>query len=304
MDNYFRYFPVSLKDESWGLSVLNVGSTKIEKNSCYPPENHPSHHNFNWDAGRTLQEYQLIYITRGGGIFESENCKQEIKAGSVILLFPQETHRYRPHANTGWDEMWVGFKGDFMDNIIGKNYFDPSKAVFHIGYNESIVTQFNHIVKFSKEEKPGYQPVISGAIIYLLGLLNFEYQQNNIQEKDITEQIVDKARMIFREKVFEKISPEDVAAELQVGYSWFRKAFKKYTGLAPGQYLIQLKIQKAMELLADPSKLVKEIAYELHFESSLYFYKLFKEKVGLTPVEYRNQMLKGHVFPADHPEAK
>jgi AraC-like DNA-binding protein len=296
MDNFFLYFPVSEKDESWGLTVLNSGSTKIEKNSCYPPAHHPSHHNFNWEAGRILQEYQLIYITRGSGVFESENCRAEVKAGSVILLYPQERHRYRPNPGTGWDEMWVGFKGDFIDNIISKNYFDPAKAIFQVGYHETIVRLFNDIIQFSREEKPGYQPVISGAIIYLLGLLNSEYQQNTLQEKDITEDIVNKARMIFREKVFEKISPEQVAEELQVGYSWFRKVFKKYTGMAPGQYLIQLKIQKAKELLADPNKLIKEIAYELNLESSLYLSKLFKEKVGLTPNEYRNQVLKAHQF--------
>lgn len=296
MDNFFLYFPVSEKDESWGLTVLNSGSTKIEKNTSYPPSGHPSHHNFNWNTGRVLQEYQLIYITRGSGIFESENCKEDIIAGSIILLYPQERHRYKPHTSTGWDELWVGFKGEFIDNAIDKNYFNPSKAVFQIGFNETIVNLFSDIVKFSKEEKPGYQPVISGAIIYLLGLLHAEYQQSSIQEKDISELIVSKARVIFREKVYEKISPEEVAEELQVGYSWFRKIFKKYTGMAPGQYLIQLKIQKAKELLADPSKLVKEIAYELHLESSLYLSKLFKEKVGLTPLEYRNQILKKHKF--------
>jgi AraC-like DNA-binding protein len=296
MDNYFLYFPVSEKDESWGLTVLNTGSTKIERNSSYPPANHPSHHNFDWSKGRVLQEYQLIYITRGGGIFESESCKEEITEGSVILLHPKEKHRYRPHKTTGWDEMWVGFKGDFIDNIIEKKYFDPSKAVFRIGFNETIVNLFNDIVKFSKEEKPGYQPVISGAIIYILGLLHSEQQQKSLKEKDNTELTVSKARVIFREKVYEKISPEQVAEELQIGYSLFRKIFKKYTGLAPGQYLIQLKMQKAKELLADPSKLIKEIAYELHIESSLYFCKLFKEKVGITPVEYRNQILKKHKF--------
>ncbi|MES2277494.1 MAG: AraC family transcriptional regulator [Bacteroidota bacterium] len=297
MDNYFLYFPVSEKDESWGLTVLNSGSTKIERNSCYPPANHPSHHNFDWNKGRVLQqEYQLIYITRGGGIFESESCREEITEGSVILLHPKEMHRYRPHQATGWDEMWVGFKGDFIDNIIDKKYFDPSQAVFHIGFNETIVNLFNDIAKFSKQEKPGYQPVISGAIIYILGLLHSEQLQGNLQEKDNTELTVSKARVIFREKVYEKISPEEVAEELQIGYSLFRKIFKKYTGMAPGQYLIQLKIQKAKEMLADPSKLIKEIAYDLHIESSLYFCKLFKEKVGVTPVEYRNQILKKHKF--------
>jgi AraC-like DNA-binding protein len=296
MENFFRYFPVSEKDESWGLTVLDAGKTRINKQTVYPPKGHPSHHQFSWDTGRVLQEYQVIYISRGTGVFESESCREEIREGSIILLHPGERHRYKPNSNTGWDEFWVGFKGDFIDNLIRNDYFKPARAVFHIGFNETVINLFNNIIRFSKDEKPGYQPVISGAVIYLLGLLQAEQQQSSLPEQDLIELTVSRARIIFREKIYEQISPEKVAEELQVGYSWFRKVFKKYTGLAPGQYLIQLKIQKAKELLADPNKLIKEIAFELDINSSLYFSKLFKDKVGLTPVEYREQVLKAYRF--------
>jgi AraC-like DNA-binding protein len=74
-----------------------------------------------------------------------------------------------------------------------------------------------------------------------------------------------------------------------VGYSWFRKIFKNYTGMAPGQYLIQLKIEKSKELLCDTSKSIKEIAYELKFDNNFYFSKQFKEKTGLTPAQFRKK---------------
>jgi AraC-like DNA-binding protein len=50
-----------------------------------------------------------------------------------------------------------------------------------------------------------------------------------------------------------------------------------------------LKIHKAKELLTNTNKSVKEIAFELNFESNFYFSKLFKEKVGLTPGEFRSK---------------
>ena len=57
--------------------------------------------------------------------------------------------------------------------------------------------------------------------------------------------------------------------------------------MAPVQYQIQLKLEKAKEELINSSKPVKEIAFELNFESSQYFSSLFKEKTNLTPVEFR-----------------
>jgi AraC-like DNA-binding protein len=292
MDNYFRYFPTSERDELWGVTVLNAGCTQIERSSNYPPAHHPSHYNFSRDKGRVLQEYQLIYITKGSGFFESSGSKKhKITAGSMILLFPGEMHRYRPDADTGWDEYWVGFKGGMIDDMITHQFFNPESPVFHIGFNETIMNLFMDIIRLSKEEKVGYQPAISGAVIYLLGQLYSADKQTTLHEKDLVELTVSKARVIFRSKIYDDITPEKAAEELQVGYSWFRKVFKKYTGIAPGQYIIQLKIQKAKELLSDPAKSVKEVAYDLQFESALYFSKVFKEKAGLTPVAYREQLL-------------
>jgi len=286
MENYYQYFPVD-GNEARGMCLLNTGSTRIEKNSQYPPTAHPSHHNFSWQDGRVLQEYQLIYITRGGGLFESERCRQEVTEGSIILLQPGERHRYRPHAHSGWDETWVGFRGNMIDDIIRDCHWRSGQAVFNIGFSDTIVNLFNDINSFSKAAKPGYQPVISGAVIYLLGLIAAGAQTPSPGAGGTKEEMVSRARAIFRERLCDRISPEQVAAELQVSYSLFRKTFKQQTGIAPGQYLLDLKMQLARQLLADPTKLIKEIAYELNMDSPLYFCKLFKDKFGVTPSEYR-----------------
>ena len=83
---------------------------------------------------------------------------------------------------------------------------------------------------------------------------------------------------------------EKIAEELNVSYAWFRKAFKTYTGIAPNQYLLQLKIEKAKMLLLDDTKTIKEIAFGLNFESAFYFSKLFKEKIGISPELYRKNI--------------
>jgi AraC-like DNA-binding protein len=293
MENYYQYFEAG-DNASRGVCLLNTGSTRIEKNSHYPPSAHPSHHNFNWQDGRVLQEYQLIYITRGGGLFESETCRQEVTEGSLILLQPGERHRYRPHAHSGWDETWVGFRGNMIDDIVRDNCCGHGHAVFNVGFNDTVVSLFNDIRRYSMASKPGYQSVISGAVIYLLGLISAGSQQGRASGTKKTfsselskESMVQRARAIFRDRVCDKISPEQVAEELQVSYSLFRKAFKQQTGVAPGQYLLDLKLQLARQLLADPTIQIKEIAYRLNMESPLYFGKLFKDKLGMTPSEYR-----------------
>lgn len=289
MDDYYQYFPVNEKDAARGLTLLSTGSTQIDKNSQYPPVAHPAHHNFSWQDGRVLrQEYQLIYITRGGGLFESESCRSAVTEGSIILLQPGERHRYRPHKTSGWDETWVGFRGNMVDDIIHENRRMPGNAVHRVGFNDTVVHLFNDINRYSRQAMPGYQPVIAGAVIYLLGLISAEGQGTTTDTKQT---MANRARAIFRERVCDTISPEQVAEELRVSYSLFRKAFKQHTGVAPGQYLLGLKIELAKQLLADPNRLIKEIAYELNMDSPLYFGKLFRAKVGVTPMEYRRQVI-------------
>lgn len=292
MINYFKYLPVSKEDEDWGLCVLNAGCTHIGPSSSYPSDSHPSHHNFNWKNGRKLEEYQIIYITNGEGIFESASCKQQvIKDGMIILLFPGEMHRYKPNELTGWDEYWIGIKGDIVDNLIKNLFFKRENPTLNIGFNETITNIFNCIIEKTKHEGTGYQPLISGAALHLMGEIYASFKKTRYTQDD-RQIMVNKARHLFRSNITNDFSPEQLAKELQVGYSWFRKVFKTYTGLAPGQFFIQLKIERAKELLVDPQLSIKQIAYELKFDSCFYFSKIFKEKTGINPSDYRHRTFK------------
>ena len=284
MTNYYKYLPTSDEDESWGLHVLNAGCNRISKNEIYPAVQHPAHHYFNWSKGRAFDEYQVIYIAKGEGIFESANCKKSIiKEGTVLLLFPGEWHRSKPNEQTGWDEYWVGFKGPIMENLVRQKFFHQRKAVLSAGIHESIINLMLEIIEKTKYEKTGYQPMVAGIVLHLLGQIHSLTKQNNFKPEDITESIINKARIIFRTNIDRDISIESVAEELNVSYAWFRKSFKAYSGIAPHQYLLQLKIEKAKILLADPSLQIKEIALLLNFKSPFYFSKLFREKTGLSP---------------------
>jgi AraC-like DNA-binding protein len=287
MKDYYKYLPVSKDDERWGLTVLNAGCTHIEPAKQYPYKDHPEHHNFNWKLGRVLQEFQVIYIANGEGVFESERTKQvRVKAGSVILLFPNERHRYKPDGNTGWDEYWIGINGSFVDNLYLTGYLKPDNACIKIGFDSEVINLFNEIIENTRLERPGYQPLISGAAIHLIGMVHAKTKQSESANLE-NEHIIIKAQLLFRANINNIYSPEQAAQELNVGYSWFRKHFKSHTGLSPGQYYVQLKIEHAKTLLANQHSLIKEIAFQLRFESAFYFSKVFREKTGLKPTEYR-----------------
>lgn len=290
MNNYYKYLPVSTEDKKWGLHVLNTGCNRVAGKKTYPAAGHPAGYDFRWETGRVLHEFQVIYISKGSGVFESKSGGQlPVKEGSVILLFPYEWHRYKPDTAAGWDEWWVGCKGPSLNTLISKQFFSKTRPVLHIGIQAPVILLYSDIIEQAKQEKPGYQPLIAGAVMHLLGQVHAAVRQEKITGEDVQEEIIHKATAYMRSRLRDEISFEALAQELRVSYSWFRKAFKLYTGMPPHQYLLELRLEKARQLLSG-QKAVKEIAFEAGFESAFYFSRLFKKKMGLSPEAFRKQL--------------
>ena len=79
---------------------------------------------------------------------------------------------------------------------------------------------------------------------------------------------------------------------INMSYSNFRKSFKQYTGIAPHQYMLQLKLSKIKDLLSSTEMSIQDIAMKLNFESADYFSYFFRSKTGINPLSYRKEIEK------------
>lgn len=284
---HIKYIFTNERDIQWGLTINTVGYQKIEAGVSYPPRNHPTRYLFSPEKGRILDEYQLLYISYGQGQFISSNCKEtDISEGKMFLLFPGEWHNYQPDKSTGWAEYWIGFKGINIDNRIENDFFTRQSPVFNVGIREDIVQLYKQAIEIAKEQKYGYQQMLAGIVNHLLGYAYSYDKQSSFDDEKIIKQI-NRAKIIILENLHTSITPEQIAESLNMGYSWFRRVFKKYTGFSPAMYIMELKIQKSKELLTNTNHTSREIAFEMGFESADYFCTIFKKKTGMTPIQYR-----------------
>lgn len=289
-DHNVKYLVANSEDESWGSYVTTIGFQSIPPHSSYPPKGHPSSYFFHPDSGRILHEFQIVYITKGKGIFESTSCRRmKVSSGTIIILFPEEWHTYKPANETGWDTYWIGFNGDNMQKLLKNNFFTPRRPILNIGFTEQIVLLFKQGIEIANYQKTSYQQVLAGIITLLLGHLYYLEKNNSFRDKEIISRI-NKARMIMRENTDQNISLETIAQTVNLSYSWFRRVFKQYTGFSPAQYQMEIKLQKSKELLTSTNMSIKEIAYELNFESLSYFIVFFKSRMGTSPLEYRKKV--------------
>lgn len=291
-DAEFKYLIVNETDRRFGLWVNTVGFEAIAPDSPYPLKEHPSGYFFNVEKGRVLHEYQLIYITKGCGQFSSESVGgRHVCGGRLMLVFPGRWHTYRPYRNVGWNEYYIGFEGPVADSLMRGGFFSEEQPVIDIGLSEEFVSLYSRALDVAEADSVASQQHLAGIVMHMLGLV-ISLSRNRQFEMSAIRQKIEKARIYMKEHVGENISVEQLAADLNISYSWFRKAFREYTGYAPAKYFQELRIQRAKQMLVGTPLSAKEIAVELGYGSAEYFYCMFKKSTGLTPHEYRSY---GHV---------
>jgi AraC-like DNA-binding protein len=282
--SFCKYLAVTTRDTEWGVYGTTVGYTKMPTAPSYPlePKAHPPKYLFKWEMGRIFDEYALIYITRGSGTFRSEGDRSwRVGPGTIFMLFPDVWHWYAPEKDTGWDEYWVGMKGDYVSQLAARGFFSPESPVMEIGLHDSVLELYHEIVDIARFEGPGYQQVLGSLIAHLMAHIHSLTLQHG--KESANERIVQRAKFLLADNVAAHLDIEWLSKSLGLGYSRFRQIFKKCTGLSPYQYFLDQKINRAKELLQQGQFTVKEIAYMLSFDDPYYFSHLFKKKTGHPP---------------------
>ncbi|NJN25527.1 MAG: AraC family transcriptional regulator [Cyclobacteriaceae bacterium] len=282
----FKYLTANQADVEWGLYLRVAGFTTNPPLAPYPLARHPQGYHFSWEKGRILDEFQISYITKGKGILETRDGIYTIAPGSVFIILPGQWHRYKPDQSTGWDEYYIGFRGSYANNIFRHEFFVQNRGGYGVGHNLTLLHCFEDIIEKSVREHPGYQQQIAGRIMSIIGEIIATVKNQEFEGKGIEKRIKE-AQFDLRERLGQSIKMEAFAEGYGMSYSYFRKLFKTYTGLSPAQYHLQLKLQKARDMLSTSDKTVKEIAFSLGFESAFHFSKIYKKKYGLSPGKSR-----------------
>jgi AraC-like DNA-binding protein len=279
---FFRYLTWSEEDEKWQLVCTDAGHNETRPYTTYPPhkEGHPRPFQ-SVAVGRTLTEYQIIYITQGRGIFESNNRTHVVVPGSIIIIFPGVHHFYKPELEIGWTEYWVGFKGPYADALCEKVFLSPKKPIYEVGLQDGLLSLYTKIFELVQSQRPLYQPRASAHVLTLIAEILADERRS--AQHTHSEHLVDRTKFLMEENIYDEINLNAIGEALCVSTSHLNDVFKSYTAMTPYQYFISIKIRKAKELLESGELAIKEVAFRLGFDDQYYFSRLFKKKTGIPP---------------------
>ena len=150
-----------------------------------------------------------------------------------------------------------------------------------------MIKLYQQILELIESERVGFRENSIALTYQIIAQIIATEKYKKFGGKEI-ETVIQNAKRMMIDRVDKQIQFKSLSAELGVGYSWFRRMFKHSTGLAPIQYFLQLKLNKARDLLLSTSLSVKEIAVITGFESQYYFSKFFKQRTGMSPIQLRS----------------
>ncbi len=205
------------------------------------------------------------------------NVEHTFEAGSEgttlmqLEFLPEIFSRFNPHAQ------------DETGELTPVTIFSEENRLIKIVNNVRIMRAVQRIVNEMNLKNKYYQYLV---VMYYAELLILIYRYMDESSLPIcTNESLKKAISYIRMNYQTDISISDVAGQTGVGERYLRKLFAQHLNLSPLDYLNQIRINKAIELLRNTEMSIKEICFICGFKSPQYFSRVFKQQMGITPRE-------------------
>lgn len=244
---------------------------------------------------------EMAFILSGEGKYRFEDGICPVKEGDLLILNPGVKHQALacPEAETPTTEFFVGV----MDLQIGKLPANtlPVPGGGHILHTSGELRQklFRICSAMEAENavcRQGRYFMLKSYLMQMLLLVIREqcepveytggYAFESVNKKYVVEQIVN----YFEDHYNEKVSLDQIAENMYLSPFYISKIFKSETGDTPIRHLINIRLEKAKELLEDGcAESIQEVAASVGYDDAYHFSKLFKKHYGMTPSQARKK---------------
>lgn len=233
--------------------------------------------------------YEIYILEYGERLVQIDNDEFPAAAHSATMFYKNVSHK--SSGKTAFGGMCVSFDDSFLDKYLHKDAKHSLLKCFEhklISLNDEEFERIKMISdSFFSFDKRNFIRLIS-----ILDTLNSAAERVTPNDAHGSfENTSDKSHLILKyvDDNYRTIKNSKEITELfGVSESYFFKMFRKEHGISPKQYINNLKLRHACQfLIYRHDRSAKTIAADCGFESYEHFMRLFKQKMGCTPLEYR-----------------
>ena len=204
-----------------------------------------------------------------GQITYTQNGKQYVSDRAHAVLLPQGQSY-----STRRDK-----KGDFpLINFTCVGFLCNTITVFELNNPEQLIREFEQMRRlFPFEENRARVMSIFYNILH------------NLCALDGKREILPAMRYIEQNYRLPDLGNERLARECGISEVYFRRLFSEQMKTSPKQYIIDVRVQKAKQLLAEGALKISAVAQACGFSNPYHFCRVFRQRTGMTPTDYRIQ---------------
>lgn len=232
-------------------------------------------------GGRRLGDYAVVFVSSGSGVYRDPFVGPiEIEAPATIQVFPQRPHDYA--SPNGWTEHWVLYSGATVAAFEGMGVLDRRRPVQRgARLPTDLLGRFRAL--HDALGRPGWRAAVEASVI---------------TQELIADSVAGRASSTAGEATVAAVQADaalqlDVAARAAlagVSVGTLREHVREVTGGTPNELVIGTRIDRACGLLASTALSVQAVAASVGYDDPAYFSRLFTQRVGVGPAQFR----KGH----------
>ena len=246
---------------------------------------------------------EIAYIAAGKGVHEiGDGYSYPIEKGDLVLFNPDVSHAFRVNDgqlvvyNCIFDPSALKFainKSDDFINIVYTCLFGDvkqspvSKPYIVLNGADDVFPVVEEMYSEYVNKPSGYEKVNEANLIRLLVLI-FRLLMNAKENSAgaYKNAVAGSAVGYMKEYYAEKITCDMLASRAYLSTGYFHRVFRSVTGVSPIEYLKEVRLKKATELLTRSHMTVKQAAAAVGYSDMKHFYRIFEEKYKMTPKEY------------------
>ena len=247
---------------------------------------------------------ELVIVTEGTGLHWVEGFEFHVAAGDVFLIQGDQQHYFKElYGLTLYNVMFQSDRLQLptkeLKKIPGFNavfVLEPSyrekhnfKSRLHLDHSglAKVQQMLRQMEQEIKSQESGFEISLLGNLIQLFVFLSRQYSK---APQTVQGQAILRIAEVIGALEKDYSSPWKLSGLADLAHMSegnLHRVFKEAVGQSPIDYLIQLRLHRAMELLSETTLSITEIAFQVGFNDSNYFTRQFKKVVGISPSRYR-----------------
>lgn len=234
-----------------------------------------------WGVG-IHETYVFHHVISGHGYFETSGKTYYLQKGDSFIIFPGDIVHYYPDPADPWKYTWVNFLGAEVPFLLSMTAFYENPICRETADLTPIYDRFSRDFRYEhvQQRNDGLLRILLAHYIEVHPRKNKTFTIDNLSlAKNYVE--INSHRHCF--------NVSDLAQGIGVERSYLYRLFMEGEGVSPSEYITNVRMEKAVQLMKNGVTQIKFISYSVGYVDPLYFSKLFKKKYGMSPVEYIKQ---------------